>query len=95
MKKFFNRTDLINSNETFTTLQLAAHEIPDAKYTFVVFGASGDLAKKKIYPTLWALYKENLLPPDTSFIGYARSNLTVDDIKSKCAQYLKVCPHVN
>lgn len=25
----------------------------DPPYVFVVFGASGDLAKKKIYPTLW------------------------------------------
>ena len=31
-------------------------------HIFVVFGASGDLAKKKIYPTLWAIYKNNLLP---------------------------------
>ena len=37
------------------------NEASDAKaaHIFVVFGASGDLAKKKIYPTLWALFKEN------------------------------------
>jgi len=30
--------------------------------SFVVFGASGDLAKKKIYPALFALYFEGRLP---------------------------------
>ena len=33
-----------------------------ASHVFVVFGASGDLAKKKIYPTLWALYRDSLMP---------------------------------
>ena len=34
----------------------------DASHVFVVFGASGDLARKKIYPTLWALYRDSLMP---------------------------------
>ena len=31
-------------------------------HTFVVMGASGDLARKKIYPTLWALFRDKLIP---------------------------------
>ena len=31
----------------------AEHRIPNTEITFVVLGASGDLAKKKIYPVLW------------------------------------------
>lgn len=50
----------------------------------------GDLAKKKIYPTLWWLYRDNLLPSDTKFIGYARSKLSVAELKEKCRQYMKV-----
>jgi len=57
---------------------------------FVVLGASGDLAKKKIYPTLWWLHKDKLLPPHTRFVGYARSKLSVDDIKKKTWDYMKV-----
>ena len=34
----------------------------EAGHVFVVMGASGDLAKKKIYPTLWALFRDNLMP---------------------------------
>ncbi|XP_017768268.1 PREDICTED: glucose-6-phosphate 1-dehydrogenase isoform X2 [Nicrophorus vespilloides] len=61
-------------------------------HVFVIFGASGDLARKKIYPTLWWLFRDNLLPTNTIFIGYARSSTTVLDIKSKCEQYMKVKP---
>lgn len=59
-------------------------------HTFVIFGASGDLAKKKIYPTLWWLYRDNLLPKPTKFCGYARSKLTRDDIRKSCEKYMKV-----
>jgi len=62
----------------------------DQTYTFVVFGASGDLAKKKIYPTLWAIYKENLLPPKVRFVGYSRSKISVDDIRERCKPWFKV-----
>ena len=59
-------------------------------HIFVVFGASGDLAKKKIYPTLWAIFKDNLLPDNTRFVGYARSKITINDIRDKCKPWFKV-----
>ncbi|XP_064538695.1 glucose-6-phosphate 1-dehydrogenase isoform X2 [Drosophila montana] len=59
-------------------------------HTFVVFGASGDLAKKKIYPTLWWLYRDDLLPKPTKICGYARSKLTLDELKAQCHTYMKV-----
>ena len=34
----------------------------ESSHVFVVFGASGDLARKKIYPTLWALFRDKLMP---------------------------------
>lgn len=36
-------------------------------------GASGDLAKKKTYPALYALWKARLLPRETIIWGFARS----------------------
>ena len=45
--------------------------------SIVVLGASGDLAKKKVIPALFALYYENQLPTDNFVImGYARSDLS-------------------
>lgn len=61
-------------------------------HVFVVFGSSGDLARKKIYPTLWWLYRDNLLPEETFFFGYARSKMTVDELRVKCEPYMKVRP---
>ena len=51
--------------------------------TIVVFGASGDLAKKKTFPALFHLYRYNLLPPHTRIFGYARSNLSRDDFEAR------------
>ncbi|XP_076261805.1 glucose-6-phosphate 1-dehydrogenase Zw isoform X3 [Rhynchophorus ferrugineus] len=61
-------------------------------HVFVILGASGDLARKKIYPTLWWLHRDNLLPSNTHFFGYARSKTSVEQIKSKCEEYMKVKP---
>lgn len=47
---------------------------------------------KKIYPTLWWLYRDNLIPTNTIFFGYSRSDLTVEDLKAKCLKYMKVQP---
>uniref|UniRef100_A0A3P8X4J1 glucose-6-phosphate dehydrogenase (NADP(+)) n=1 Tax=Cynoglossus semilaevis TaxID=244447 RepID=A0A3P8X4J1_CYNSE len=58
-------------------------------HIFFILGASGDLAKKKIYPTLWWLFRDGLLPEQTYFVGFARSDLTVDAIRASCLKYLK------
>jgi len=36
---------------------------------------TGDLARKKIYPALFALYYENMLPKNFSIFGFARSKM--------------------
>jgi glucose-6-phosphate 1-dehydrogenase len=51
------------------------------------------LAKKKIYPTLWWLYRDSLLPNKTVFLGYARSKLDIKEfLTQKCYQFMKVKP---
>lgn len=39
---------------------------------FVIMGVTGDLAAKKIIPSLWHLYKHKLLPDRLLVIGFAR-----------------------
>lgn len=48
------------------------------------------MAKKKIYPTLWGLFKDELIPKKTFFVGYARSKLSVDDLRKKVEPFFKV-----
>lgn len=54
-----------------------------------VFGASGDLSKKKTFPALFGLFREGYLHPSTKIIGYARSKLSDDDLKEKIKPHLK------
>eukprot|EP00035_Acanthoeca_spectabilis_P035025 m.32102 g.32102 ORF g.32102 m.32102 type:complete len:541 (-) comp7008_c0_seq1:1300-2922(-) len=60
--------------------------------TFVVFGASGDLAKKKIYPVLWKLYDHGLLAECAAIVGYARSAMTQEQLVGNIRPYIKVAP---
>ena len=53
--------------ESLKKVQISADLPSDSTHVFVVFGASGDLAKKKIYPTLWALFRDGLMPPVNNF----------------------------
>ncbi|EFB13354.1 hypothetical protein PANDA_019994, partial [Ailuropoda melanoleuca] len=61
-------------------------------HIFIIMGASGDLAKKKIYPTIWWLFRDGLLPEDTFIVGYARSRLTVADIRKQSEPFFKATP---
>ncbi|KIZ06619.1 glucose-6-phosphate 1-dehydrogenase [Monoraphidium neglectum] len=55
---------------------LPVNDWAHSSLSVVVLGASGDLAKKKIFPALFALYYEGLLPPNVQFFGYARTKMT-------------------
>eukprot|EP00186_Timspurckia_oligopyrenoides_P005049 CAMPEP_0182441528 /NCGR_PEP_ID=MMETSP1172-20130603/504_1 /TAXON_ID=708627 /ORGANISM="Timspurckia oligopyrenoides, Strain CCMP3278" /LENGTH=472 /DNA_ID=CAMNT_0024635877 /DNA_START=34 /DNA_END=1449 /DNA_ORIENTATION=- len=57
--------------------------------TIVVIGASGDLAKKKTYPSLYALWKSRFLPSSVRIIGYARSPSDDDTFRAKLVPYLE------
>jgi glucose-6-phosphate 1-dehydrogenase len=58
-----------------------------------VFGASGDLAKRKIFPALFELFSRGLLPEDIELIGYARSPLTNDEFHKILVEFL-TCRYV-
>eukprot|EP01098_Paradermamoeba_levis_P001700 TRINITY_DN11960_c0_g1_i1.p1 TRINITY_DN11960_c0_g1~~TRINITY_DN11960_c0_g1_i1.p1 ORF type:complete len:537 (-),score=147.35 TRINITY_DN11960_c0_g1_i1:218-1828(-) len=47
--------------------------------SIIIIGASGDLAKKKTYPSVYSLFIHGLLPPQTNVIGYARSKMARDE----------------
>ncbi|MBT2730455.1 glucose-6-phosphate dehydrogenase [Bacillus sp. ISL-75] len=51
--------------------------------TFVLFGATGDLAKRKIFPALYNLYLDQKLPQSISVIGLGRGNLSQSDFQEK------------
>jgi glucose-6-phosphate 1-dehydrogenase len=57
--------------------------------SLIVLGASGDLAKKKTFPAIFNLYKQGFLPDEMHVFGYARSNMTNEELHEKLLRYLK------
>lgn len=57
--------------------------------TFILFGATGDLAKRKIYPALYNLYLDGMLPEDFSLIGLGRREWSDDLFRSNVEQSLR------
>lgn len=49
----------------------------------VIFGASGDLAKRKLIPAVLDLYQRNYLPDNFVVLGVSRSNLTDEEFRSR------------
>ncbi len=48
----------------------------DKPFILTIFGASGDLAKLKIFPAIYALAEQNRLPKEFYIVGYARTKMT-------------------
>ncbi|MFB6366752.1 glucose-6-phosphate dehydrogenase [Paenibacillus elgii] len=57
--------------------------------TFVLFGATGDLAKRKIYPALYNLFIDQKLPPTFALIGLGRRELTDESFQANVEQSLR------
>jgi len=60
-----------------------------ASFSIVVFGASGDLAKKKTYPALFELFGQGLLPRKLRIVGFARSAKSDEDFRASLRSYLE------
>jgi len=63
-------------------------EYMTSKLSIIVLGASGDLAKKKTYPSLFDLYSHGYLPENVVIMGFARSSLTNENFRSHLVPYL-------
>ena len=58
--------------------------------TIIIFGATGDLSKKKLLPALYHLNIENRLTDDTKIICMGRRELAQDDWKSQVSDYVSI-----
>lgn len=57
----------------------AAQPVQAAPCEIVIFGASGDLTRRKVVPALYSLHHQGILPPRTRITGFARSAMSDDD----------------
>jgi glucose-6-phosphate 1-dehydrogenase len=62
---------------------------PGDACVMVIFGASGDLTKRKLIPALYNLAKDNLLSREFALVGFARPEMTTDQFRQKCSDEIQ------
>ena len=50
-------------------------------HIYVIFGASGDLTRRKLIPALYSLFVQKLLPDKFTLLGVSRSEFTDDEFR--------------
>jgi glucose-6-phosphate 1-dehydrogenase len=55
----------------------------------VIFGATGDLTKRKLFPALYNLAKQNFLPESFAIVGVGRQEMLNEDFRTKILDELK------
>ena len=62
---------------------------PVGPCALVIFGAGGDLTKRKLVPALYNLLRERLLPDEFAIVGVARHPIGVDGFRAKLEEDMK------
>ena len=77
-------SDGINTTEGFDE-----HGQQPSPCVMVIFGASGDLTKRKLIPALCNLAKEKLLSPQFAVIGFSYDAMTTDAFRTQLSKDVK------
>ena len=77
------------------TTQALRDQVPDG-CALVIFGASGDLTKRKLVPALYALAHDGLLPDRFVVVGFARREKSHeafrDEMRAAVDQFSRLRP---
>ena len=63
--------------------------MPDKVSTLLLFGATGDLARRMLLPSLYGLDSDGLLPDGLRIIGTARTELDDDAFRGRAREALE------
>src|SRR5205823_3600511 len=63
--------------------------LPVHPTTLVIFGATGDLAKRKLLPALYNLAHEGALPERFHLIGSSRSSMSDDEFRQLATEAIR------
>ncbi|HUA24905.1 MAG TPA: glucose-6-phosphate dehydrogenase [Steroidobacteraceae bacterium] len=77
-----------HSPEHPSQLEGLPHRVADP-CVMVIFGASGDLTKRKLIPALYNLGKENLLSRSFAIVGFASADLTCESFREQLSKDVK------
>jgi glucose-6-phosphate 1-dehydrogenase len=62
---------------------------PGDPCAMLIFGAAGDLTRRKLIPALYNLAKNQLLSREFAVVGVARSQMSTDDFRKKTSDEIK------
>ncbi len=62
---------------------------PPQPLEIVIFGASGDLTRRKLLPALFHLFLEGLMPEDFGVVGYARTEMTDEGFREMAMEAVR------
>ena len=65
---------------------MVSRVIPVEPFELIVFGATGDLARRKILPALWRRFRAGQMPEGAQVIGAARTELDTDGWRRMVAE---------
>jgi glucose-6-phosphate 1-dehydrogenase len=71
------------------TLRQQGVQMPTSFETLILFGATGDLAQRMLFPSLYNLECDGLLPKNFRVIGAARSSLTREALQAQVLKALE------
>ena len=55
----------------------------DEPFALIIFGASGDLARRKLMPALWNLYAARTLPEPFTILGVSRTEISDTEFRTR------------
>ena len=68
---------------------MVASVVPVDPFDLVVFGGTGDLARRKLLPALYHRLRDGQMPPEARIIGTARGVLDQDGYRKMAAEALE------
>ena len=80
---------MVNLEETSSQFKMKQTE----PHILVIFGASGDLTKRKLIPALYELHTQQLLPEKLAVLGVSRTELSDAGFREKMKEFLSIQPH--
>jgi glucose-6-phosphate 1-dehydrogenase len=79
-------TDLPEADNPLTA---GLERLPVAPTTLVIFGATGDLAKRKLLPALYNLAHDGTLPERFHLVGVSRAEKSHEDFRAECEESIR------
>jgi glucose-6-phosphate 1-dehydrogenase len=79
----------VGSTELENPLTAGLERLPVAPTSLVIFGATGDLAKRKLLPALYNLAHDGALPERFNLVGVSRKEKAHEDYRAECEEAIR------